>query len=154
MVQGIEDTDDSIVKALMSFILHMAAGDSSAAVSAMRSVRGSAAWSIMARVAVRSRRADILSLCLNHMEKMPAAQAFRTARSRARRRHGASRRARRSVADEDDEKNAACLAAAEAKSEDFAALGLAAAQMEMREEAIEILREGECWWELVDVLQV
>lgn len=52
----------------------MATGDVVAATSAMRHIRGRTAWSTMARVAVRARRPDILSLCLNHLENLPAAQ--------------------------------------------------------------------------------
>ena len=75
-LQGIEDADEATRKALLAFTLHMATGDVAAATSAMRNIRGRTAWGTMARVAVRARRPDILSLCLDHLENLPAAQVM------------------------------------------------------------------------------
>lgn len=75
-IQGIEDADESVRQALLSFTLHMASGDVAAATAAMRHIRGHTAWTTMARVAVRARRPDILSLCLDNIEHLPAAQVL------------------------------------------------------------------------------
>lgn len=150
-MQGIEDAEDSIKAALISFTIHMAAGDAAAATAAMRAVRGRTAWTTMARVAVRSRRADVLALCLDHMEHLAAAQAFRVAKASAERSAAMERRGKgqagkggRSSADE----------GSGVSKGDMAAVGMAAVHLGMETEALEILREGECWHELIDVFQV
>lgn len=150
-MQGIEDAEEAIKAALISFTVHMAAGDAAAATAAMRSVRGRTAWTTMARVAVRSRRADILSLCLDHMEHLAAAQAFREARAAAERSAAMERRAKGAQAK--GGRGSADGQAGVSKG-DMAAVGMAAVHLGMEAEALDILREGECWHELIDVLQV
>jgi len=149
-LQGIEDAEESIKAALISFTIHMADGDAAAATAAMRAVRGRTAWRTMARVAVRSRRAEVLALCLDHMEHLAAAQAFRESKAAAERSAAMERRAKGAA------KGAAGSAdgGAAASKGDMAAMGMAAVHLGMEEEALEILRQGECWHELVDVLQV
>lgn len=129
----------------------MAAGDAAAATAAMRAVRGRAAWTTMARVAVRSRRADVLALCLDHMEHLAAAQAFRVAKASAERSAAMERRGKGQAGkggrSSEDEESGVCKG-------DMAAMGMAAVHLGMETEALEILREGECWHELIDVFQV
>lgn len=81
-LQGLEGASAAVRASLIEFMLHMAEGNTDAALKAMKAVRDPAVWQTMAAVSVRSQQLDVLELCLSNIENLAAARAVREEKAR------------------------------------------------------------------------
>ena len=138
-----DSTPAPVQRALLQFMLHMAAGETEAALAAMRQVKVPGVWSTMAQVAVKSRQVPVLKVCLANMESLALSQAVRAAMAQP----AGSQAIAPLASDADDAVQGGGHGAA-LPHKHAVLLGTAAAHLNMPDEAAEIFAAGAAWPQL------
>ena len=78
--QGLEKIDEEITKALIEFSLLMACGKLDEAYKTVKNIKTANIWENMAHICIKTKRLDVLEVCLSNMRFERGIKAFREAR--------------------------------------------------------------------------
>ena len=78
--QGLEKIDEEISKALIEFSLLMACGKLDEAYKTVKNIKTANIWENMAHICIKTKRLDVLEVCLSNMRFERGIKAFREAR--------------------------------------------------------------------------
>lgn len=76
---GLEQCDENTRKAMMDFSLYLSLGQMDDAFKAIKFIKSDSVWEQMASMAVKTRRLDVVQVCLGHMKNIRGARALRQA---------------------------------------------------------------------------
>ena len=78
--QGLEEIDEEVTKALIEFSLLMACGKLDEAYKTVKNIKTANIWENMAHICIKTKRLDVLEVCLSNMRFERGIKAFREAR--------------------------------------------------------------------------
>jgi len=74
---GLENSDESILKAILNFSFYVSAGNMDEAFKAVKTIQNVSVWENMCLMSVKTRRFDVAEECLRNMRFARGAKAVR-----------------------------------------------------------------------------
>ncbi|EDV20700.1 uncharacterized protein TRIADDRAFT_60914 [Trichoplax adhaerens] len=77
---GLEDSDETTMKAMMNFSFNLTTGNMDEAFKAIKAIKSETVWENLARMCIKTRRLDVASVCLGNMGHARGSRALREAK--------------------------------------------------------------------------
>ncbi|KAI9098081.1 hypothetical protein DFS34DRAFT_619554 [Phlyctochytrium arcticum] len=72
--EGLENTDASMMRAIIDFSYHLATGNMDESLKALKLIKSPSVWKTMAKMCVKTKRTDVAMLCLSNLGNAAAVQ--------------------------------------------------------------------------------